>query len=88
MSKPFTMDAQSLLDFVNHELLINRGEREPVSRETDLIDTGVIDSLSLIQLVTHLEKQAHIDIPDEDVTPENFQKIDSILNYLKRRFAQ
>ncbi len=77
---------QSLIAFINHDLLINREVKETVTLKTDLITSGIIDSLSLIQLVTYLEKEAEIEIQDVDVNPENFQSVESILNYLERRF--
>jgi acyl carrier protein len=77
-------DTQSLLNFINHDLLINKSIDEKIMRETNLISSGVIDSLSLIQLVTHLEKQNAIEIQDADVNPENFESVDSIIKFLNK----
>lgn len=79
------IDGQSLVDFINHDLLLNRLIENPVTLETNLITSGIIDSLSLIQLVTHLEKQFGIEIDDRDVNPDNFQSILTIINYLNSR---
>lgn len=77
-------NAESLLNFINHDLLLNKSIEENITPDTDLIASGVIDSLSLIQLVTHLERQNKIEIHDVDVNPENFQSVNTILNYLRR----
>jgi acyl carrier protein len=78
---------QSLADFINHDLLLNRVTAEPVTPNTDLITSGVIDSLTLIQLVTYLEKETAIEIHDQDVNPDNFQSVKSIIKYVEQRFA-
>jgi acyl carrier protein len=47
--------------------------------ETDsLTETGVIDSIILIQLVDFLENKYKIEIPVEMLTPENFDTLDGI----------
>lgn len=48
-------------------------------QETDsLTETGVIDSIILIQLVDFLENKYQIQIPLEMLTPENFDSLDGI----------
>ncbi len=43
-----------------------------------LTETGVIDSIILIQLVDFLENKYKIEIPVEMLTPENFDTLDGI----------
>lgn len=43
-----------------------------------LTETGVIDSIILIQLVDFLETKYKIQIPLEMLTPENFDSLDGI----------
>jgi len=43
-----------------------------------LTDTGVIDSIILIQLVDFLENKYKIEVPVEMLTPENFDTLDGI----------
>ena len=45
-----------------------------------LTETGVIDSIILIQLVDFLENKYKIEIPLEMLTPENFDSLDGINN--------
>ena len=45
-----------------------------------LTETGVIDSIILIQLVDFLENKYKIEIPLEMLTPENFDTLDGINN--------
>ena len=43
-----------------------------------LTETGVIDSIILLQLVDFLENKYKIEIPVEMLTPENFDTLDGI----------
>lgn len=48
-------------------------------KDTDsLTDTGVIDSIILLQLVDFLENKYKVEIPLEMLTPENFDTLDGI----------
>lgn len=46
--------------------------------EDDLIDSGVVDSLGIFQLIAFLEEHFGIKIGDEEITPENFGTISAI----------
>jgi acyl carrier protein len=50
----------------------------PFRDDDSLTDTGVIDSIVLIQLVDFLETKYGIEIPLEMVTQDNFDTLDAI----------
>jgi len=43
-----------------------------------LTETGVIDSIGLLQLVDYLESRYKIEIPMEIITPDNFDTLSGI----------
>ena len=67
--------------------LIRRGvdnRHAELDENQDLIGTGVLDSLRILQLVSFLEESFGIEIPDEDVVYDNFQSLGAIVNYLNQ----
>jgi len=65
-------DARAAIrEFVVERLAPATG-RTDIGEEDDLIDSGVVDSLGIFQLVAFLEERFHIAIGDEAITPENF----------------
>ncbi len=70
-----------LMEYVKNEIMRNRNAR--LSEDEDLLSSGILDSLGILQLVAYIEKSFGIRIPDEDVVFENFQSIQSITNYLQ-----
>jgi D-alanine--poly(phosphoribitol) ligase subunit 2 len=55
--------------------------------ETELIESGVLDSIALIKLIQFIESQFGITVPDVDVDPEIFATPTTIAAYVERRKA-
>jgi acyl carrier protein len=75
-----------LLEFVRDELAV--GSKKNLQTSDDLLNAGILDSLGVLQLVSFVEEQFGIQIPDEDVVMENFQSIDALSSYLTQLTAQ
>ena len=56
--------------------------------DTDLLLTGAVDSLGVIRITQWLEDETGIEVDPADVTLENFQTIDRMVRYAKRRGAR
>ncbi len=52
-----------------------------------LLETGVIDSVGVLELIEHLEATYGLQIPDEDVLPENLDSVGAIAGYVSARLA-
>lgn len=73
-----------LLDFVQIELL--HGEEE-LDEHAPLLALGVIDSLSMVSLLTFTQKEFNVNIPNDSVTVENFSDVSSIAELVRERMA-
>ncbi len=81
------MDQEALLiEYITKELAIGRAKE--IRPEDDLLATGVLDSLGLMQLVLFLEEKLGVRVPDEDVVIENFKSVAALTAYLARRNGQ
>jgi len=75
------MDRETaLLDYIKNELLHGRGGS--LTADTDLLSTGIIDSLGILQVVSFIEERFNIQVPDEDVVYENFNSVKALTTYL------
>lgn len=52
--------------------------------ETALVDDGLFDSLEVMTIVTEIDDYFRIDIDPDEVIPENFNSVESILNLIKK----
>ena len=55
-----------------------------VEEDDDLLLSGLIDSLGVMQLVRFLEQTYQINIPPEDITIDHFITIDAISLYIQK----
>lgn len=55
----------------------------PLGNGTSLLETGVLDSLSLLRLVVFIQERFGIVVDDVDLVPENFDTVDAICAYLR-----
>ncbi len=69
--------------FVEEELL--NGRKENLEENTDLLEKGIIDSLSLLRLTTFLEQTCRITVEDEEIVPENFRSLAAIHAFVTKR---
>ena len=56
--------------------------------DKDLLLSGILDSLTLIRLVHHLENQFDVKIPYADIHPANFGTLRSIGEYFDRLLTE
>jgi len=59
-------------------------EKTALQENESLSETGVIDSITLLQLVDFLESEYKIEIPVEMLTPENFDTLAGISQSVKK----
>ena len=50
----------------------------------DLYDEGILDSLDMVRLVTEIGQAFDISIPAEELVPENFQNVNTIMALIER----
>jgi acyl carrier protein len=64
------------------ELIRDRLNVDVVDVNEDLIETGVVDSLALVTLITTLEEMFACELPLDDFDLENFRSARRITQYL------
>jgi len=57
----------------------------PLDAGTDLVMTGLVDSLGVMMVVEWLEQRLDIVIDPNDVVIEHFESVDAIVSYLRGR---
>jgi acyl carrier protein len=57
----------------------------PLGDDDRLLDDGIVDSMGAVELVAFLEDQFAIDIPDDEITEDNFGSIAAIAGFVARK---
>ena len=71
-------------DYISREL-VQDASLLPLGNATSLLETGILDSLSLLRLVVFIQERFGIVVDDVDLVPEHFDSVDTICAYLRSR---
>ncbi len=52
------------------------------------LQTGIVDSTGMLELVGFLESTFGLKIPDDELTPDNLDSVDCICRFLARKQVQ
>ncbi len=77
----------SVRDFIAENFLF-REDRDSVAEEESLLESGLIDSTGVLELIAFLETEIGINIKDAEIVPENFDSIKNITTYAKSKLDQ
>jgi len=56
----------------------------PLADDAPLVSSGLIDSLSVLELIARLEQKLQVSIPAGHLQPEDFDTIESMVETLSR----
>lgn len=79
--------AAEVEEFILEELMTGSAV-ESVDHDEDLLGTGVVDSHGLMQLVAFLRERYGVVVPEQELTPENFQTIAAIDAFVQQERAR
>ena len=74
--------ANRLTTFISGEVV---DHDESIQLDTDLLMTGLVDSLGVVMIVEWLERELAITIDPGDVVLEHFRSVAAMLDYLRAR---
>ncbi len=56
--------------------------RQTVTEDSPLLDSGIVDSTGILELVSFIEKEFGVRIQDEEIVPEHFDTVRSIAAFI------
>lgn len=59
----------------------------PYPDDASFLDKGIVDSMNVLELVSFVEKQFGIVVRDQDLTPDNFDSVSRLADYVRRRLS-
>lgn len=73
-----SLSTDALINYIQAEQNID----DPIAGDTELFSSGLLDSVSMVGLISFVEEKAGVHVQPGDVTLENFDTIDAILAYV------
>ena len=74
---------QTVRRFLLENYFFDDGEH--LQEEDSFLESGILDSVGVLELVTFLEKSFNIQIKDEELVPENLDSLKSITAFLENK---
>lgn len=59
----------------------------PHSDEASFVEEGIIDSMNVMELILFVEESFGLEVADEEITPENFNSVRKMADYIRRKRA-
>lgn len=73
-------------EYVLDKLLFGRTE-VVVGGDTSFLESGIIDSTGVLELVAFLEEEFHVKVEDEDLIPANLDSVNAVTRFVERKNA-
>jgi acyl carrier protein len=71
-------------EFIMTEIL-HGSRKEPLGDQDSLIESGIIDSLGIMTILAFLDEKFSVQVPGEDLIPENFDSIATLSALVERQ---
>lgn len=71
---------RSVIEYIRNNFFF--GAEITADDDASLIETNIIDSTGFLELVTFLEKTFELTVSDEEMTPENLDSVNRIVDFV------
>jgi acyl carrier protein len=61
------------------------GEPDELTNHVSLLDSGIVDSTGMMEVILFLEREYSIRIQDHETVPENLESISQIAAFIERK---
>lgn len=83
MSVNGNMASERIRGFVLDKFPLAR--KRNVVDSDELLESGIVDSLGVLDLVAFLESEFGLQVSDDDLLPQNFRSIESMVRFAEQR---
>lgn len=75
-----------LKEFISNNFLLGKGLSD-LKDAASFLDTGIVDSTGVLEIVGYLQDTWEINVPDEELLPENLDSVDNLTAYVLKKLA-
>ncbi len=77
------MIKDEIKQFITEKFLFNSDD--PPGDDVSLLETNIVDSVGILEIVAFLESHFKIKVEDEELTAANLDSINRIANFIKKK---
>ena len=77
---------QQLRHYIAEQILFS--SHFPYPDDTSFLESGIVDSMNVMEIVLHTETAYKIKVSDHEIVPDNFDSVSKIAAYIRRKTGQ
>lgn len=74
-------------NFVAENFLFGE-DPESLQNDDSFLETGIIDSTGVLELVAYIEDQYHVEVDDDELVPENLDSINRLIDFIDSKLKE
>lgn len=71
------------IEIKNYIIEASLSDAKDIKEDTMIFDAGLLDSMGLLFLIEFLKEEYDVEVNDEELNPENFESINSIVSFVE-----
>ncbi len=75
---------EQLREFIIENFLFG-SEDNGLNDDDSFLETGIIDSTGILELVSFIEEKFEFEVDDEDLVPDNFDSVNKLVSYIEKK---
>jgi acyl carrier protein len=84
ITKDILMIKSQIKKFISETAML---DKEEVKDETLIFDEGIFDSMGFLSLINYIEKEFNIKAEDSELLEENFESVNTMVNYITKKMS-
>lgn len=72
-------------NYIGNEIL--SGQDQLIAFDEDLLTSGILDSLSVMKLITYIEKEFNVQVSPSEMTVDNFITVNAISIFIQKKLS-
>lgn len=77
---------QTIKNFITENFLVD-GDTNQLDNNQSFLESGIIDSTGMMELVSFVEGQYTIKIEDEELIPDNLDSVNNVVRFINKKLA-
>ena len=75
----------NISNYIVNEIL--SGQDQLIAFDEDLLTSGILDSLSVMKLITYIEKEFNVQVSPSEMTVDNFITVNAISIFIQKKLS-
>ena len=75
---------EELRNFILENFIIDENPSQ-LDKNQSFLESGIIDSTGILELVSFIEEHYHITVEDEDLIPDNLDSLNNVINFINKK---